>query len=51
MLYDAGTGGVEGMYRPDFAGIPACFDGSQISVLLLPQNNSGLIKLGSANLP
>ena len=48
VLYDTETGEVERMYRPDFAGVPACLDGDQISVLM--QNNSGIVELGSANL-
>lgn len=49
-LYDAQTGQNVRLYRPDFSGSLACFDGGQSVTVLLPQKSSGAVEMGEASL-
>jgi hypothetical protein len=50
VLYDAQSGNVIRVYRPEFSGTVACFQDGQTLSVLLQQPSSGKISLGTAEL-
>jgi hypothetical protein len=50
VLYDAQSGEVVRVYRPEFSGTVACFQDGQTLSVLLQDPNSGKISLGTAEL-
>ncbi len=50
VLYDALSGEVVRVYRPEFSGTPACFEDGQTLSVLLPQSSSGNMAIATADL-
>ncbi len=50
VLYDAQSGDVVRVYRPEFSGTPACFEDGQTLSVLLPQSSSGNMAIATADL-
>lgn len=50
VLYDRQTGDVVRVYRPEFAGTVACFEDGQTLTVLLQDQSSGKVSLGTAEL-
>jgi hypothetical protein len=50
ILYDARTGELIRAYRPQFSGTVACFENGQSTTILLKNNISGTLAIGTADL-